>query len=43
MKYLVKRTKISERVVEKLMIPCGDPSPEKEVNLAGQEKEIVWK
>ena len=31
MKYLIKRKKIDENTIEKLMIPVGDPPPEKEI------------
>ena len=38
MEYLVKRTKISEQLVEVKKVPVGDPPPERELNPAGIEK-----
>ena len=37
MKYFVKRKRINETTIEKLMIPCADPPPE-QFNRAGLEK-----
>jgi len=35
MKYLIKRKQISENLIEKLMVPCGDPP---EINPAAIKK-----